>query len=67
MKLGKFLSMMKPTRTYRVICDETIAEFEPDEELPDIIAEAELIASTKDKKTDCIVFKIKQEKQVDDL
>ena len=61
MKLGKFLSMMKPTRTYRVICDETIAEFEPDEELPDIIAEAELIASTKDKETGCVVFEIKSE------
>ena len=59
MKLGKFLSMMKPTRTYRVICDETIAEFEPEPQLPDIIAVAHLIASTQDKKTDCIVFKVK--------
>lgn len=44
-----------------LICDGAVAEFEPDEELPDIIAEAELIRSTKDKETGCVVFEIKSE------
>lgn len=38
MKLRNFLNVMKPTRTYKVICDGVVAEFEPDKELPDIIA-----------------------------
>lgn len=48
MKLKNFLNVMKPTRTYKVICGGTVAEFEPDEALPDIIASAELIKSIKD-------------------
>ena len=59
MKLKIFLNVMKPTRTYKVICGGTVAEFEPDETLPDIIASAELIRSIKDKETGCVVFEIK--------
>ena len=59
MKLKDFLNVMKPTRTYKVICGGTVAEFEPDEALPDIIASAEIIRSIKDKETGCVVFEIK--------
>lgn len=59
MKLKNFLNVMKPTRTYKVICGGTVAEFKPDEALPDIIASAELIRSIKDKETGCVVFEIK--------
>lgn len=59
MKLKNFLNVMKPTRTYKVICGGTVAEFKPDEALPDIIASAELIRSVKDKETGCVVFEIK--------
>lgn len=59
MKLKNFLNVMKPTRTYKVICGGTVAEFEPDETLPDIIASAELIRSIKDKETGYVVFEIK--------
>ena len=52
MKLRNFLNVMKPTRTYKVICDGAVAEFEP---------EAELIRSTKDKETGCVVFEIQSE------
>ena len=61
MKLKNFLNVIKPTRPYKVICDGAVAEFEPDEELLDIIAEAELIRSAKDKETGCVVFEIKEE------
>ena len=63
MKLKNFLNVMKPTRTYKVICDGAVAEFEPDEELPDIIASAELIRSIKDKETGCVVLEIKSEEE----
>ena len=63
MKLRNFLNVMKPTRTYKVICDGVVAEFEPDKELPDIIAEAELIRCTKDKETGCVVLEIKSEEE----
>lgn len=59
MRLKNFLNVMKPTRTYKVICGGTVAEFKPDEALPDIIASAELIRSIKDKETGCVVFEIK--------
>lgn len=59
MKLKNFLNVMKPTRTYKVICGGMVAEFKPDEALPDIIASAELIRSIKDKETGCVVFEIK--------
>ena len=52
---------MNPTRTYKVICGGTVAEFKPDESLPDIIASSELIRSIKDKETGCVVFEIKSE------
>lgn len=61
MKLKDFLNVMKPTRTYKVICGETVAEFKPDETLPDVIVSAELIRSIKDKETGCVVFEIKSE------
>lgn len=61
MKLKNFLNAMNPTRTYKVICGGTVAEFKPDEALPDIIASAELIRSIKDKETGCVVFEIKSE------
>ena len=61
MKLKNFLNVMNPTRTYKVICGGTVAEFEPDETLPDIIASAELIRSIKDEETRCVVFEIKSE------
>lgn len=61
MKLKNFLNVMNPTRTYKVICGGTVAEFKPDEALPDIIASAELIRSIKDKETGCVVFEIKSE------
>ena len=61
MRLKNFLNVMKPTRTYKVICGGTVAEFKPDEALPDIIASAELIRSVKDKETGCVVFEIKSE------
>jgi hypothetical protein len=54
MKVKSFLNVMCPTRTYKVICNGLAAEFEPDETLPDIIASAELIRSTKDKETECV-------------
>lgn len=63
MKLRNFLNVMKPTRTYKVICDGAVAEFEPDEELLDIIASAELIRCTKDKETGCVVLEIKSEEE----
>ena len=63
MKLKNFLNVMKPTRTYKVICGGTVAEFEPDETIPDIIAEAELIRCTKDKETGCVVLEIKSEEE----
>ena len=63
MKLKKFLNVMKPTRTYKVICNGLAAEFEPDEKLPDIIASAELIRSTKDKETGCVVLEIKSDEE----
>lgn len=61
MKLKNFLNVMTPTRTYKVICGGTVAEFKPNEALPDIIASAELIRSIKDKETGCVVFEIKSE------
>lgn len=61
MKLKKFLNVMKPTRTHKVICNGAVTEFEPDETLPDIIASAELIRCIKDKETGCVVFEIKSE------
>ena len=61
MTLKNFLNVMNPTRTYKVICGGTVAEFKPDEALPDIIASAELIRSIKDKETGCVVFEIKSE------
>lgn len=61
MKLKNFLNVMNPTRTYKGICGGTVAEFKPDEALPDIIASAELIRSIKDKETGCVVFEIKSE------
>lgn len=61
MKLKNFLNVMNPTRTYKVICGGTVAEFKPDETLPDIIASAELIRCTKDKETGCVVLEIKTE------
>lgn len=63
MKLKNFLNVMKPTRTYKVICGGTVAEFKPDEALPDIIASAELIRCTKDKETGCVVLEIKSEEE----
>ena len=63
MKLRNFLNVMKQTRPFKVICDGAVAEFEPDEELQDIIAEAELIRSTKDKETGCVVSEIKSEEE----
>ncbi len=63
MKLKNFLNVMKPTRTYKVICGGTVAEFKPDETLPDIIASAELIRCTKDKETGCVVLEIKTEEE----
>lgn len=63
MKLRNFLNVMKPTRTYKVICGGTVAEFKPDETLPDIIASAELIRCTKDKETGCVVLEIKTEEE----
>lgn len=63
MKLKNFLNVMNPTRTYKVICGGTVAEFKPDEALPDIIASAELIRCTKDKETGCVVLEIKSEEE----
>ena len=63
MRLKNFLNGMKPTRTYKVICNGLVAEFEPDETLPDIIASAELIRCTKDKETGCVVLEIKSEEE----
>ena len=63
MKLKNFLNVMNPTRTYKVICGGTVAEFKPDEALPDIIASAELIRCTKDKETGCVVLEIKTEEE----
>ena len=59
MKVKNFLNVMHPTRRYKVSCNGSVAEFEPDETLPDIIASAELIRSTKDKETGCAVLEIK--------
>lgn len=66
MKVKNFLNVMRPTRTYKVICNRLVAEFEPDETLPDIIASAELIRSTKDKETGCVVLYIKSEEVKDE-
>ena len=63
MKLKNFLNVMNPTRTYKVICGGTVAEFKPDETLPDLIASAELIRCTKDKETGCVVLEIKTEEE----
>lgn len=63
MKLKNFLNIMNPTRTYKVICGGTVAEFEPDETLPDIITSAEVIRCTKDKETGCAVLEIKSEEE----
>lgn len=40
MKVKSFLNVMHPTRRYKVSCNGLVAEFEPDETLPDIIASA---------------------------
>lgn len=63
MRLKNFLNVMKPTRTYKVICEGAVVEFKPDEALPDIIASAELIRCTKDKETGCVVLEIKSEEE----
>ena len=63
MKVKKFLNVMRPTRTYKVICNGLAAEFEPDETVPDIIASAEVIRSIKDKETGCVVLYIKSEEE----
>lgn len=63
MKVKKFLNVMRPTRTYKVICNGLVAKFEPDETLPDIIASAELTRCTKDKETGCTVLEIKSEEE----
>lgn len=63
MKVKKFLNVMHPTRTYKVICNGSVVEFEPDETLPDIIAQAEVIRCTKDKETGCVVLEIKSEEE----
>lgn len=51
---------------YVGICNGLAAEFEPDETLPDIIAQAELIRCTKDKGTGCVVLEIKSEEEEDE-
>lgn len=66
MKVKKFLNVMRPTRTYKVICNGSVVEFEPDETLPDIIASAEVIRSTKDKETGCVVLYIKSDEVKDE-
>lgn len=63
MKVKNFLNVMRPTRRYKVICNGLVAEFEPDEKIPDIIASAELIRCTKDKETGCAVLEIKSEEE----
>lgn len=63
MKVKNFLNVMRPTRTYKVSCNGLVAEFEPDETLPDIIALAEVIRCTKDKKNGCAVLEIKSEEE----
>lgn len=63
MKVKNFLNVMHPTRRYKVSCNGSVAEFEPDETLPDIIAQAELIRCTKDKGTGCVVLEIKAEEE----
>ena len=66
MRVKNFLNVMRPTRTYKVICNGLVAEFEPDETLPDIIASAELIRCAKDKETGCAVLEIKSEEVEDE-
>ena len=66
MKVKSFLNVMHPTRRYKVSCNGLATEFEPDETLPDIIASAELIRSTKDKETGCVVLEIKSEEVEDE-
>lgn len=63
MKVKKILNVMRPTRTYKVICNGLVAEFEPDETLPDIIASSEVIRCTKDRETVCVVLEIKSEEE----
>ncbi len=63
MKVKKFLNAMHQTRAYKVICNGMAAEFKSDETLPDIIASAKLIRSTKDKETGCVVLEIKSEEE----
>lgn len=66
MKVKNFLNVMHPTRTYKVICNGLAAEFEPDETVSDIIASAEVIRSTKDKETGCVVLYIKSDEVKDE-
>lgn len=66
MKVKSFLNVMRPTRRYKVSCNGLAAEFQPDETLPDIIASAELIRSTKDKETGCVALEIKSEEVEDE-
>ncbi len=61
MKVKNFLNVIHPTRRYKVSCNGSVAEFEPDETVPDIIASAEVIRCTKDKETGCVVLEIKSE------
>lgn len=59
MKLGKFLSIMKPTRPFVIECDGASATFQSKEELPDMILDAELKKNRKDAVTGQMVFEVK--------
>lgn len=58
MKLGKYLQIMKPTRTYKIECDGASSSFEPEDRIPTMLADAEVKRCFKDKETGCIVIEI---------
>lgn len=61
MKLGKFLSIMTPTRPFVIECDGASATFQSKEEIPDMILDAELKKNRKDAATGQLIFEVKDE------
>lgn len=61
MKLGKFLSIMTPTRPFAIECDGASATFQSKDEIPDMILDAELKKNRKDPATGQLVIEVKDE------
>ena len=62
MTLGKFLDIMKPIKPFEVKCGEISANFRKKEDVPDVVLNAELKKSRKDRSTGRMVFEVEEEK-----